>query len=102
VPGTDATEARPVVVRHGDQELVGTVQAGEPWAGAAIRLAATTGGEPVADDLSGDTLRFVVEPDQRVDLRAMTRGDLPALVRWLRAPHVRRWWQNDGEPTSNV
>lgn len=100
---TDAPETgaapRPVVVRHGDRELAGTVQAGEPWAEAAIRIAATTDGEPVADDLSGARLRFVVEPDQRVDLRAMTHGDLPALVRWLQAPHVQRWWHNDGEPT---
>ena len=64
VPETGAAP-RPVVVRHGDRELAGTVQAGEPWAEAAIRIAATTDGEPVADDLSGARLRFVVEPDQR-------------------------------------
>ena len=100
MPGTDATEARPVVVRHGDRELAGTVLPGEPWAEAAVRIAATTVGEPVAHDLSGDTLRFSVEPDLRVDLRAMTHGDLPALTRWLQAPHVQRWWHNDGEPTA--
>ena len=31
----------------------------------------------------------------------MTRSDLPALTRWLQAPHVRRWWHNDGEPTTD-
>lgn len=99
MPGTGAAAPRRVVVRHGGRELAGTVQEGEPWAEAAIRLAAATDGEPVADDLSGDTLRFLVEPDLRVDLRGMTHGDLPALTRWLQAPHVQRWWRNDGEPT---
>jgi aminoglycoside 6'-N-acetyltransferase len=101
VTGTDATAARPVVVRHGDRELAGTVLPGEAWAAAAVRIAATTDGEPVAHDLSGETLRFGVEPDQRVDLRAMTHGDLPALTRWLQASHVQRWWHNDGEPTAD-
>jgi RimJ/RimL family protein N-acetyltransferase len=72
---------------------------GESWAAAAARISATTAGELVADDLSGETKRFVVEPDQRVDLRAMTHGDLPSLARWLREPHVQRWWHGDGEPT---
>ena len=55
----------------------------------------------MAHDLSGDLLRFEVEPDRAVDLRAMTRGDLAALTRWLQAPHVRRWWHTDGEPTAD-
>ncbi|WP_416958104.1 GNAT family N-acetyltransferase [Nocardioides sp. T5] len=101
MPGPQAMAARPVVVRHGDRELAGTVLPGESWAAAAVRIAAETDGEPVVDDLSGDTLRFGIEPDQRVDLRAMTRGDLPALTRWLQEPHVQRWWHNDGEPTAD-
>ncbi|MDT0187808.1 GNAT family N-acetyltransferase [Microbacterium sp. ARD31] len=88
-----------VVVRHGGRELTGTVLPGESWAAAAARVAATTGVTPVAEDLSGGDLLFVADPDQRIDLRAMTYGDLPGLTRWLQAPHVRRWWRNDGEPT---
>ena len=88
----------PVVVRHGERELAGEVRSDESWAAAAVRVAATVVGEPVADDLSGEVKRFVVEPDQRIVLRAMTHGDLPILARWLRAEHVRRWWGNDGDP----
>lgn len=99
MPATDGAQAVPVVVRHGARELTGAVQPGESWADAAARVAATTLVEPMADDLSGETLRFVVEPDQRIDLRAMTHGDLPSLVRWLQADHVRRWWGHDGDAT---
>lgn len=98
---TDATAPRRVVVRDGDRELAGTVRPGESWAGAAARIAGATAGEPVVDDLSGDPLRFGIEPDRRVDLRTMTRGDLPALTRWLQEPHVQRWWHNDGEPSAD-
>jgi aminoglycoside 6'-N-acetyltransferase len=101
VPGADATAARPVVVRHGDRELAGNLLPGEPWAAAAARIGAPVAGEPVALDLSGDTLRFEVDPDRAVYLRAMTHSDLPALTRWLQEPHVRRWWHNDGEPTED-
>ncbi|WP_242498393.1 GNAT family N-acetyltransferase [Nocardioides ganghwensis] len=80
-------------------ELVGEVAPGESWAAAAARIAAPLGAAPVAEDLSGDTLAFVVDPDQRIDLRAMARGDLPLLGRWLAAAHVRRWWHTGGEPT---
>jgi RimJ/RimL family protein N-acetyltransferase len=96
---TDGTRPARVVVRHGERELSGAVGPAESWAAAAARIAATTLAEPVADDLSGETLRFAVDPDQRIDLRTMTHGDLPALVRWLRADHVRRWWGHDGEAT---
>lgn len=89
----------PVVVRHDERALTGAVRPGESWAAAATRIAATVSGEPVADDLSGATLRFAVEPDQRIVLRAMTRGDLPLLTRWLQQPHVRRWWHADGDPS---
>lgn len=88
----------PVVVRHGGRELAGAVRADESWAAAAARIAATVVGDPVADDLSGEAKRFVVEPDQRIVLRAMTHGDLPILAGWLRAEHVRRWWGNAGAP----
>lgn len=86
-----------VVVRHGERELSGAARSDESWAAAAGRIAATVPGEPVADDLSGETKRFVVDPDQRIVLRAMTRGDLPILARWLAADHVRRWW-HDTQP----
>ncbi|GAB3033417.1 hypothetical protein GCM10011376_30810 [Nocardioides flavus (ex Wang et al. 2016)] len=79
--------------------LAGEVRPGEPWAGAAARIAMPLGVLPVADDLSGDVLEFVVDDSLRADLRAMTRGDLPILARWLAAPHVRRWWHADGPPT---
>lgn len=99
MPGAAATGGVALVVRHGDRELAGTVLPGESWAGAAERVSATVGSEPVADDLSGETLRFVVDPDQRIELRSMVHGDLPLLTRWLRAEHVRRWWHHAGEPT---
>ncbi len=86
-----------VVVRHGGLELTGEVGPDESWAAAASRIAATVVGDPVADDLAGEVKRFVVDPDQRIVLRAMTHGDLPILARWLRAEHVRRWWGNDRE-----
>ncbi len=79
----------------------GTLLPGESWAAAASRIAAPVDAEPVAHDLSGETLRFDVGPDRAVYLRAMTHSDLPALTRWLRAPHVQRWWHNDGDPTTD-
>lgn len=88
-----------VTVRAEGAVLAGEVGPGESWAGAAARIAAPLGADPVADDLSGDVLAFVVDPDRRTDLRPMTRGDLPLLARWLAASHVRRWWHTDGEPT---
>lgn len=90
---------RHVTVTGVGRVLAGDVRPGESWAGAAARIAAPLAGDPVAADLSGETLAFAVDPDLRVDLRAMTRGDLPLLATWLAAPHVRRWWHTDGEPT---
>ncbi|WP_412539280.1 GNAT family N-acetyltransferase [Longispora sp. K20-0274] len=29
-----------------------------------------------------------------VELRPLTRADFPALLRWLRADHVRAWWRD--------
>jgi RimJ/RimL family protein N-acetyltransferase len=74
-------------------------RAGESWFCAARRIAATVPGEPHARDLSGDPLRFAVDPDVKVTLRAAGMGDLPDLVRWRQAAHVHRWWVGDGEPT---
>lgn len=28
----------------------------------------------------------------------VTKDDLPLLTRWLRSPHVREWWDDDGGP----
>lgn len=95
---TEGADPVPVVVRHGGRELTGAARPGESWAAAAARVAATVPGDPVAEDLSGEVKRFVVEPDQRIVLRSMARGDLPILGRWLREDHVRRWWGNDGNP----
>jgi RimJ/RimL family protein N-acetyltransferase len=83
-----------VVVRHGRQELAGRPLAGESWARAAVRIAAEGGlpGRPVAADLSGPVKTFTVDSTLRVALRPMTHGDLPAMLTWLRADHVRRWW----------
>ena len=38
--------------------------------------------------------RLVHIPFVDVAFRPMTRDDLPAVVRWQRAPHVREWWFN--------
>jgi aminoglycoside 6'-N-acetyltransferase len=89
-----------VVVRHGGHELAGVVAPGESWFEAAQRTAASLPGPVTVDDLSGPVACFAVDLDQRIDLRAMTRGDLPALTRWLGEPHVRRWWHADGDPTA--
>ena len=88
-----------VRVRAEGGDRTGEVGPGESWAAAAARIAAPLDADPVADDLSGEDLTFVVDPDLRTDLRAMSHGDLPLLARWLAAPHVRRWWHAGGEPT---
>lgn len=88
-----------VIVRHGVRELDGATRNDESWAAAATRIATTVLGEPVADDLSGEPKRFVVDRDQRIDLRAMSRGDLPGLAGWLQRPHVQQWWHHDGDPS---
>jgi aminoglycoside 6'-N-acetyltransferase len=88
-----------VTVRGEGFELAGEVAPGESWAAAASRIVAPRSVDPVAHDLSGGTPAFVVDPYLRTDLRAMAPGDLTILARWLAAPHVRRWWHTDGEPT---
>jgi RimJ/RimL family protein N-acetyltransferase len=63
----------------------------ESWAEAADRL--SPGGGPVlAVDLSGDPLRFRIDHDHMYSVRPMTPGDFPEVTRWLRQPHVARWW----------
>lgn len=90
-------------VREGEQEVAGFAGPDEPLAAAAARVAEDL--SPTAalhlwpHDLSGGTAYFVVDRDLVLDLRTMTRGDLPVLAEWLRAPHVRRWWHADGEPS---
>ncbi|MDT0203364.1 GNAT family N-acetyltransferase [Nocardioides sp. AE5] len=88
----------PVIVRHGERELSGVARAGEAWGRAASRIATTVAGEPFAVDLSGAEKVFAVDPDQRLTLRPMTRGDLPDVSRWRSADHVARWWADDGDP----
>lgn len=88
-----------VVVRHRGRELDGVVHDGESWARAARRVSASAIGDPMPVDLSGETKIFVIDHDITVTLRAMTREDLPDMLRWRQADHVRAWWQPDGEPT---
>lgn len=88
-----------IVVRHGSRDLAGVTRDGESWVRAAERIAATVPGTPFARDLSSDPLRFEVDPDVVVTLRAAGLGDLPDLVRWRQSGHVRAWWAADGEPT---
>ncbi|NYG57347.1 RimJ/RimL family protein N-acetyltransferase [Nocardioides daedukensis] len=87
-----------ICVRHGGRELSGVARADESWAKAARRIAASVTGDPVALDLSGEVKLFCVEPDVRVALRPMTRGDLPDVSRWRSTGHVHRWWATDGSP----
>lgn len=90
-----------LVVDSRGRELTGVVRPGESWAAAARRTTAMIPGiEPVPVDLSTEPLRFVLDHDSVVSVRAATRGDLPDLVRWRQAAHVHRWWVSDGEPTS--
>ncbi len=88
-----------IVVHHGGRELSGVAHAGEGWAAAARRIAATVPGHPVAYDLSGEVKEFMVDQDLHVALRSMTRGDLPLVARWRQSEHVHRWWASDGEPS---
>ena len=73
----------------------------ESWARAADRLARGRGqglGPVLAEDLSGDPLRFAVDPGHRLALRPMTEGDLADVTRWVNAPHVARWWDGRRAP----
>ncbi len=73
------------------------VRAGESWARAADRVAGGPG-PTLALDLSGDPLRFSVDEDHRFALRAMTEGDLGDVHRWVNAPHVATWWDDQRSP----
>lgn len=97
--GLEQQSAPQVRVTCAGGDLSGVVRPGESWAEAARRTAAGLAGEPVALDLSGEEKLFVVDHDTTVTLRAMTRGDLTAVARWLAEEHVRRWWHQQGEPT---
>ena len=88
-----------LVVQQGEHELTGVVRAEESWAAAARRTCAALHVEPVPVDLSTETKRFTIDHDHHVALRAMTRGDLPEVLRWRQQDHVRPWWVSDGEPT---
>ena len=73
------------------------VRDGESWARAADRLAGGRG--PVlAVDLSSDPLRFQVDEQHTFALRPMTEGDLGVLTRWVNAPHVSKWWDENRSP----
>ena len=89
-----------VVVVHRGRELDGVVHEGESWAAAARRTCASISGEPMPVDLASEAKVFVVDPDVTVTVRAMTRGDLPDVLRWRQAPHVHRWWHAAGDPTA--
>jgi aminoglycoside 6'-N-acetyltransferase len=88
-----------VVVRDRGRDLAGVVHEGESWAAAARRTAASLHADPVPVDLSGEQKLFCVDHDVVVAVRAMTRGDLPDVVRWRQSTHLLRWWAADGEPT---
>jgi aminoglycoside 6'-N-acetyltransferase len=88
-----------LVVHDRGRDLAGLVHEGESWAAAARRTAASQHAEPVPVDLSGEPKQFVVDHDNRVTVRAMTRGDLADVTRWRQTEHLHRWWASDGEPT---
>ena len=48
--------------------------------GGGAAYCASMHAEPEPVDLSGETKRFVVDHDNRVAIRAMTRGDLDDVV----------------------
>jgi aminoglycoside 6'-N-acetyltransferase len=90
---------RHLEIGHRGRELSGVVREQESWYDAACRTAATVRGEPVPVDLAADPMRWQVDHDVTVTIRAMSRGDLPDVVGWRQAEHVHRWWTDDGDPT---
>jgi aminoglycoside 6'-N-acetyltransferase len=93
-------EIERVVVHDRGRDLAGVVHEGESWAAAARRTVASLHAEPVPADLSGTVKQFLVDHDNRVAVRAMTRGDLADVTRWRQTEHLHRWWASDGEPTA--
>lgn len=73
----------------------GLSRPGESWYRTAERIAGDRG-IPMAFDLTGEVKRFLIEPTLRVGLRPMTPYDLHDLARWIRAPHVAKWWSSEG------
>jgi aminoglycoside 6'-N-acetyltransferase len=96
----DAAGQVRLVVHDRGRDLAGVVHPGEAWAAAARRTAASLHADPVPVDLSGDVLQFLVDHDNVVTVRAMTRGDLAVVTRWRQSEHIRRWWASEGEPTA--
>lgn len=90
-----------LVVHDRGRGLAGVVHDRESWAAAARRTVASLHVDPVPVDLSGEPKQFLVDHDNRVTVRAMTRGDLPVVTRWRQTDHLHRWWASDGEPTSD-
>ena len=88
-----------LTISHGGRELAGVVREGEAWIAAARRTSATVTGEPVPIDLSADPQRWLVDHDNVVALRPMSRGDLPLVAHWLSSPHVEKWWHSEGATT---
>jgi aminoglycoside 6'-N-acetyltransferase len=91
-----ATDPVHVIVHDRGRELAGAARPGESWAAAARRTCASLHTEPEPLDLSGETKRFVIDPDTRVAVRAMTRADLGDVVAWRSSAAVRRWWSAGG------
>ena len=77
-----------LVVLDRGRELAGVVRDGESWAAAARRTCASMHAEPEPLDLSGEIKRFVVDHDNRLAMRAMTRGDLDDVVAVARQPRT--------------
>lgn len=73
------------------------VAPGESWVRAAERLVGPLPGPLLAVDLSGDPLVFATSGD-RLAMRPMTAGDLSDVGRWIRTPHVARWWDGRDRP----
>lgn len=79
----------------------GISRPGESWFRTAERIAGDRG-TPLALDLTGEVKRFLIEPTLRVGLRPMTAYDLKDLARWIRAPHVAKWWAAEGEASDEA
>lgn len=88
---------RLVEVRHADDTVTAMVADDESLLAAARRISGQRDVWPI--DLAAEPARFEVDPDLRLAVREMTRGDLPDVVRWRQAGHVERWWRSAGPVT---